>query len=80
MLPKITTHSPLLWATLLFAAPGLSNAQTVTAFNPTLDSFLTSGSVQPDGKGVFGGQFTTVNGETRNRFVRLNTEELWTPV
>ena len=49
-----------------------------TAFNPLLmngsnPADITVVALQPDGKILIGGSFTTVNGVTRNRFARLNS-------
>ncbi|MBX7212041.1 MAG: choice-of-anchor D domain-containing protein [Verrucomicrobiaceae bacterium] len=48
---------------------------TADSFNPVLDAFgainALCSAVLPDGKILVGGQFSTVNGESRNRLVRL---------
>ncbi|MCB0540544.1 MAG: delta-60 repeat domain-containing protein, partial [Bacteroidetes bacterium] len=43
------------------------------SFNPGsgFNSWTTSGAIQPDGKIVIGGSFTTFNGNAANRIVRL---------
>ena len=41
-----------------------------TAFNDTVESV----AIQPDGKILIGGAFTTLNGVTRNSLVRLNSD------
>jgi uncharacterized delta-60 repeat protein len=43
---------------------------TGTAFNSSVDSI----AIQPDGKIIIGGGFTTFNGVTVNRIVRLNSD------
>jgi uncharacterized delta-60 repeat protein/prepilin-type N-terminal cleavage/methylation domain-containing protein len=47
-----------------------------TAFNPGTGAaaLVESVAVQPDGKVVIGGEFTTVNGTTRNYIARLNAD------
>ena len=46
-----------------------------TAFNPTVNgSFIQATAVQPDGKILIVGDFTTVGGQTRNRIARLNAD------
>ena len=45
-----------------------------TAFNPNADNQVTSIAVQPDGKILIGGYFTTVLGVARNRIARLNPD------
>ena len=40
----------------------------------TVGSILTAIAVQPDGKTLIGGSFTTVLGVTRNNIARLNTD------
>ncbi len=45
-----------------------------TGFNAGVDAFIRSTSVQPDGKIVIGGFFTSVGGVTRNRIARLNAD------
>jgi len=52
------------------AAPG----DVDTGFNPNANSTVYSTAVQPDGKTLIGGTFTTVNGGTRNHIARLNTD------
>jgi uncharacterized delta-60 repeat protein len=43
-----------------------------TAFNPNANSNVRALVVQPDGKILAGGDFTTMSGEPRNRLVRLD--------
>ncbi len=45
-----------------------------TTFVPNLDSFVNAIVVQTDGKAVIGGQFTSVDGLTRNRIARLHAD------
>jgi uncharacterized delta-60 repeat protein len=47
-----------------------------TTFNPGtgVNAWLFSTSVQPDGKIIIGGDFTTYNGTSINRIARLNTD------
>lgn len=45
-----------------------------SAFNPILNGNLQSAAIQPDGKIVIGGDFTTVNGVNRTRIARLNAD------
>ncbi len=44
-----------------------------TSFNPNANDAVISLAVQPDGKIVVGGVFTTLGGATRNRIARLNS-------
>ncbi len=68
----------LLWLVLItavylpsaFAAPGDVNV----GFNPNVNGEVLSVAVQPDGKIIVGGTFTTVGGLTRNRLARLNAD------
>ena len=54
-----------------------------TSFNPTANGDVYSIAVQPDGKILVGGTFTTIGGATRNRIARLEpvfgTADLWDP-
>ncbi|MCW5553047.1 MAG: immunoglobulin domain-containing protein [Verrucomicrobiae bacterium] len=43
-----------------------------TDFNPALNSTVFAQALQPDGKTLLGGDFTTVSGQARNRIARLN--------
>jgi uncharacterized delta-60 repeat protein len=45
-----------------------------TAFNPNASSIVLSLLLQPDGKILAGGAFTTIAGQTRNRIARLNPD------
>jgi uncharacterized delta-60 repeat protein len=45
-----------------------------TGFNPDANSAVVSTAVQPDGKIIIGGYFTSVSGTARNRLVRLNAD------
>jgi uncharacterized delta-60 repeat protein len=52
------------------AAPG----DLDTGFNPNANGSIYATAVQPDGKIVIGGYFTTVGGATRNYIARLNAD------
>jgi uncharacterized delta-60 repeat protein len=43
-------------------------------FNSGFNNYVTSITLQPDGKILVGGDFTTYNGATRNRIIRLNSD------
>ena len=43
-----------------------------TAFDPNADNFVLSFAVQPDGKVLAGGSFTSIGGQTRNSIARLD--------
>jgi len=46
-----------------------------TDFNPSVGGHhVSTSAVQADGKIIIGGDFTTVNGTSRNRIARLNTD------
>jgi uncharacterized delta-60 repeat protein len=49
-----------------------ANGSLDTSFQTSLDSSVNAVAVRSDGKVYFGGQFTTVNGITRNHIARLN--------
>jgi uncharacterized delta-60 repeat protein len=54
-----------------------ARAQGVDDFNPVLSSgyeYVHAIAVQPDGKILIGGQFNTVNGESRPKLARLNPD------
>ncbi len=65
-------------ATQRYFAPLNADGTVDTAFNANLGtgfgSVVQAISTQSDGKILVGGAFTTLNGITRNRFVRLNTD------
>lgn len=64
----------LLCHALALAAALPLGAQTIDAFNPNADNSVRAIAVQPDGKVLIGGTFTTVGGVTRNRIARLNAD------
>ena len=45
-----------------------------TTFNPNANDLIYSIAVQPDGKVLVGGNFTSVGGESRDRLARLNPD------
>ncbi len=53
-----------------------SDGSLDTSFNPGsgMDSTVFALTLQPDGKPLVGGSFTTVNGTSRNRIARLNSD------
>ncbi|PYI82476.1 MAG: hypothetical protein DME26_17490 [Verrucomicrobia bacterium] len=71
---------PSLWPLLLlFVAALASPAYAATGdmdpgFNPAVNGIVYSTAMQPDGKIIIGGEFTTVGGLTRNRVARLNED------
>ncbi len=52
----------------------VNGATTDPTFNPGADSVIDSMAIQPDGKILVGGNFTTFGGQTRNRIGRLNDD------
>src|SRR5215469_8590404 len=69
----------LMIALLLVGGAGVSRAQTLDSFNPNAGLTVLAAAVQPDGKIVIGGDFTTLapNGGptiTRNHIARLNPD------
>lgn len=50
--------------------------EDTATFNPGTgaNDFVYDGMLQPDGRILLGGEFTTLNGSSRNRFARLNTD------
>ena len=50
------------------------NPTTLANPNPGADDFISSISLQPDGKILIGGAFVTYNGLLRNRLARLNAD------
>src|SRR5262249_24216447 len=57
-----------------FAARLNPNGRVDDGFNPQLDGQVLAWAVQPDGKIVIGGVFSTVAGQTRNHLARLNAD------
>jgi uncharacterized delta-60 repeat protein len=49
-------------------------AQTADSFNPGANNVVDAMAVQADGKVLVGGSFTTLGGQTRSYFGRLNTD------
>ena len=60
-----------LWTTATFAA---ENDLDPTFGNPNVNDVVKALAVQPDGKIVIGGQFTSVGGQSRNNVARLNSD------
>jgi uncharacterized delta-60 repeat protein len=63
----------LLPVNMVYAQPGTLD----TTFNLTgsgANNVVFTTSIQSDGKIIVGGAFTTINGQTKNRIVRLNTD------
>ena len=53
---------------------GTPDTAFTTSTGTGFDTTVTSVAVQPDGKIVVGGSFTTLNGQTSNRIARLNID------
>ncbi len=51
-----------------------SDGTLETGFNPDANNTVAAIAVQPDGKILIGGYFTTVGGQERNRIARLNAD------
>ena len=53
-----------------------SNGSLDTSFNPggNIDNFITALAIQPDGKIIIAGRFTTFSNTSRNRIARLNPD------
>ncbi len=52
----------------------LVRGQTPDDFNPGADSYVFTMAIQPDGKILVGGVFTSLGGQARNRVGRLNSD------
>ncbi|QBB69068.1 hypothetical protein ELE36_00990 [Pseudolysobacter antarcticus] len=64
-----------LWLLALLAIPAISYAQNANdGFDPNASSTVLALAVQPDGKTIVGGSFTTIAGQTRSRLARLNAD------
>ena len=63
---------------LLFAltssatTPVFASTVSVDSFNPSADNWVAAIAVEPDGKFVVGGYFTSIAGKARSRIARLN--------
>ena len=59
---------------LILAAVSRTHSQSTldATFNPNVNGGVSAIAVQPDGKILIGGVFTSVGGQTRNRIARLN--------
>ncbi len=60
-----------IWS-LSLAAPAV--AQTADDFNPDADGVVYAVAIQPDGRVLVGGNFTTLGGQARSRIGRLNPD------
>src|SRR4029079_12214550 len=49
-----------------------TNGSTDTAFSPNANGEVRAVAIQPDGKVLAGGYFSSIDGQTRNRLARLN--------
>ena len=58
----------------LSAAQSIPAQSALDGFNPNLNSSAYEILVQPDGKILIGGNFTSVSGVTRNHIARLNPD------
>ena len=56
------------------SASRVSAQSALDGFNPNANSTVRAVAVQPDGKILISGEFTTVMGVARNRIARLNTD------
>jgi uncharacterized delta-60 repeat protein len=66
---------PCLLLLALLCLPRVSGAQSANdGFAPDANNPVLALAVQPDGKVLVGGQFTTIAGQTRNRLARLNAD------
>lgn len=53
----------------------ITNGQLITSFNPTLNGQVRTVALSPDGTRLYvGGDFTTVNGQTRRRIAAFNAQ------
>jgi uncharacterized delta-60 repeat protein len=60
---------------IAWLTPSALHAQTVdSGFDPNANGSVSSMSVQPDGKIVVGGDFTTIGGTTRTYLAQINTD------
>jgi len=55
-------------------ADSTTDTTFITNIGSGLNNFAQSIAIQPDGKILVGGNFTTFNGTTTNRFIRLNSD------
>jgi uncharacterized delta-60 repeat protein len=63
----------LAWLACLLCASAQSQTP-IDRFAPDVDNVVLATAVQPDGRIVLGGMFTTVDGQVRNHVARLNAE------
>ncbi|WP_299518331.1 MopE-related protein, partial [uncultured Flavobacterium sp.] len=63
---------------ILFAQPGALDVSFNTLdsgiYGDGVNGWVNTAAVQPDGKVIIGGNFTSYNGTSRNRITRLNTD------
>ena len=61
-------------AVLLTAGAAATRGQSADGFNPNVNGIVEAVAVQPDGKILIGGIFSSVGGQTRNYIARLNPD------
>src|SRR5207247_8309704 len=69
--------SLLLFSVAVFLAGGAAAVRGQSAldgFDPNANNLVLAVVVQPDGKILLGGGFSTIGGQTRNRIARLNPD------
>ena len=76
--PRTKTYSALLrlavTALLLAGAAAVRGQSALDGFDPNANGTIRVVVVQPNGKILLGGDFTMVQGVTRNRIARLNPD------
>lgn len=71
---QFTGAAALALCSLLLAATATGQSPSVDSFNPGADAVVTALALQPDGKVVVGGSFTTLAGQPRARLARLHAD------
>src|SRR4051794_721875 len=63
-----------MWLLLFLMAIQVRGQSALDGFNPSVNIWVYVSVVQPDGKIVIGGLFTSIGGVTRNHIARLNPD------
>jgi uncharacterized delta-60 repeat protein len=66
--------APLVLVLLLIAFPALGDSEVDLGFDPNANAPVYATALQPDGKIVLGGGFTSLGGVTRHYLARLNAD------
>ncbi|HXI53509.1 MAG TPA: delta-60 repeat domain-containing protein, partial [Candidatus Saccharimonadales bacterium] len=73
-LPNILPRSLVLYSLVMAAAWSAAGQSALDGFSPSLDGMPWAVVVQPDGRILIGGEFTTVNGVARRNIARLHAD------